>query len=116
MATGLGTLFKFREFLGRPSYVKMFVSKFTNLKLDSDWIDTRSELVCYIEQIVNTAVTLKTTLFFYQNPAIRTVVTLLSNHTWQTLTLTRVWIAPEPERVVSVTSTSCKNKNQNTLQ
>jgi hypothetical protein len=40
------------------------LSKFSDLKLNSNRIDTRSELVCHVEQIVNTAVTLKATLFF----------------------------------------------------
>ncbi|KDR13940.1 hypothetical protein L798_12193 [Zootermopsis nevadensis] len=46
---------------------------------------------------MNAAVTLKATLILLQNPAIWTVVTLLSNHTWQTLTLTRVWITTKPK-------------------
>jgi hypothetical protein len=43
------------------------------------------------------------------------VVTFLSNHTRQTFTLTRVWIAPKPKWILCVTTTSCKNKNNSLL-
>jgi hypothetical protein len=64
---------------------------------------------------MNAAVTLKATFILLQNPAIGTVVTFLSNHTRQTFTLTRVWVAPKPKWILCVTSTSCKNKNNSLL-
>lgn len=82
----------------------------TNLKLSPDGTQLLTEVVSDIKQGVVTSLALETALVRDEHPTMRATVTLLTFHSWQTLTLSSAGITANSNTVLTVTAASCQQQ------
>lgn len=82
----------------------------TNLKLSPDGSQLLTEVVGDIKQGVVTSLALETAPVRDEHPSMGAAVTLLTLHSWQTLTLSSAGITANSNTILTVTAASCQQQ------